>query len=77
MSGTFSDVGSTQGHRGSSLELKDEAERDDCKQELEAVYETNCHWEGCSREHDTQEQLVHVSRRATPDPRHRAADRPA
>ncbi|XP_078662558.1 transcriptional activator GLI3-like isoform X2 [Branchiostoma floridae x Branchiostoma belcheri] len=23
------------------------------------VYETNCHWDGCSKEFDTQEQLVH------------------
>ncbi|XP_034469053.1 zinc finger protein GLI2-like isoform X2 [Hippoglossus hippoglossus] len=44
---------------GSSLDLKDDADRDDCKQEPEAVYETNCHWEGCSKEFDTQEQLVH------------------
>ncbi|XP_029303310.1 zinc finger protein GLI2-like [Cottoperca gobio] len=46
-------------HRGSLLDLKDDVDRDDCKQEPEAVYETNCQWEGCSREHDTQEQLVH------------------
>uniref|UniRef100_A0A8D2ZCM9 C2H2-type domain-containing protein n=1 Tax=Scophthalmus maximus TaxID=52904 RepID=A0A8D2ZCM9_SCOMX len=42
-----------------SLDLKDEVDRDDCKQEPEAVYETNCHWEACSKEYDTQEQLVH------------------
>ncbi len=41
--------------------MKDDADRDECKQEPEAVYETNCHWEGCSKEYDTQEQLVHVS----------------
>lgn len=29
--------------------------------ETETVYETNCGWENCSREFDTQEQLVHVS----------------
>uniref|UniRef100_H2TNN9 GLI family zinc finger 2b n=1 Tax=Takifugu rubripes TaxID=31033 RepID=H2TNN9_TAKRU len=46
-------------HHDGSLDLKDEGDRDDCKQELEAVYETNCHWEGCSKEYDTQEQLVH------------------
>ncbi|XP_059184102.1 zinc finger protein GLI2-like [Centropristis striata] len=46
-------------HHGSSLDLKDDVDRDDCKQEPEAVYETNCHWEGCSKEYDTQEQLVH------------------
>ncbi|XP_060923312.1 zinc finger protein GLI2-like [Limanda limanda] len=44
---------------GSSLDLKDEAGGDECKQEPEAVYETNCHWERCSQEFDTQEQLVH------------------
>uniref|UniRef100_A0A672FQP2 GLI family zinc finger 2b n=1 Tax=Salarias fasciatus TaxID=181472 RepID=A0A672FQP2_SALFA len=41
------------------LDLKDDADRDECKQEPEAVYETNCHWEGCSKEYETQEQLVH------------------
>uniref|UniRef100_A0A8C2Z4D4 GLI family zinc finger 2 n=1 Tax=Cyclopterus lumpus TaxID=8103 RepID=A0A8C2Z4D4_CYCLU len=34
-------------------------DRDECKQEPEAVYETDCHWDGCRREYDTQEQLVH------------------
>ncbi|XP_008295494.1 zinc finger protein GLI2-like [Stegastes partitus] len=50
--------GSVQNRRGPS-ELKDEADRDECKQEAEAVYETNCHWESCSKEFDSQEQLVH------------------
>lgn len=50
-----------QNHHGSLLDLKDDMERDECKQEPEAVYETNCHWEGCTKEYDTQEQLVHVS----------------
>uniref|UniRef100_A0A3P9PCF3 GLI family zinc finger 2 n=1 Tax=Poecilia reticulata TaxID=8081 RepID=A0A3P9PCF3_POERE len=40
-------------------DLKEDVERDECKQEAEAVYETNCHWDGCSQEYDTQEQLVH------------------
>uniref|UniRef100_A0AAQ5ZZA7 C2H2-type domain-containing protein n=1 Tax=Amphiprion ocellaris TaxID=80972 RepID=A0AAQ5ZZA7_AMPOC len=40
-------------------ELKDEADRDESKQEAEAVYETNCRWENCSKEFDSQEQLVH------------------
>uniref|UniRef100_A0A674PP88 GLI family zinc finger 2b n=1 Tax=Takifugu rubripes TaxID=31033 RepID=A0A674PP88_TAKRU len=48
-----------EGLRLSSPCSPDEGDRDDCKQELEAVYETNCHWEGCSKEYDTQEQLVH------------------
>ncbi|XP_072235279.1 zinc finger protein GLI2-like [Leuresthes tenuis] len=46
-------------HHSGSLDLKDDADRDECKQEPEAVYETNCHWEGCSKEYDTQDQLVH------------------
>ncbi|CAK6980698.1 zinc finger protein GLI2-like [Scomber scombrus] len=46
-------------HHGNSLDLKDDIDRDECKQEPEAVYETNCHWESCSKEYDTQEQLVH------------------
>ncbi|KAL8165659.1 UNVERIFIED_CONTAM: Transcriptional activator gli3 [Gekko kuhli] len=41
--------------------VKEEGDKDESKQEPEVVYETNCHWEGCSREFDTQEQLVHVS----------------
>lgn len=55
------DLGPPQNHHGSLLDLKDDVDRDDCKQEAEAVYETNCHWEGCSKEYDTQDQLVHVS----------------
>ncbi|XP_026073507.1 zinc finger protein GLI2-like isoform X2 [Carassius auratus] len=40
------------------MELPEELDKDECKQEPEAVYETNCHWEGCSKEYDTQDQLV-------------------
>ncbi|KAM3916809.1 LOW QUALITY PROTEIN: zinc finger protein GLI2 [Leptodactylus fuscus] len=40
-------------------ELKDDLDREDCKQEPEVIYETNCHWESCSKEFDTQDQLVH------------------
>ncbi|XP_077009641.1 zinc finger protein GLI2 [Tamandua tetradactyla] len=41
-------------------DLKEDLDRDDCKQEAEVViYETNCHWEDCPKEYDTQEQLVH------------------
>lgn len=43
------------------LDPRDELEKEDGKVEAETVYETNCHWEGCSKEFDTQEQLVHVS----------------
>ncbi|XP_026569511.1 zinc finger protein GLI1 [Pseudonaja textilis] len=43
----------------SVLDPRDELEKEDGKVETEAVYETNCHWEGCTKEFDTQEQLVH------------------
>uniref|UniRef100_A0A3Q3QBI5 C2H2-type domain-containing protein n=1 Tax=Monopterus albus TaxID=43700 RepID=A0A3Q3QBI5_MONAL len=49
----------SKNHHGNSLDLKDDMDRDECKQEPEAVYETNCHWEGCNNEYDTQDQLVH------------------
>uniref|UniRef100_A0A3P9K9G8 GLI family zinc finger 2b n=1 Tax=Oryzias latipes TaxID=8090 RepID=A0A3P9K9G8_ORYLA len=45
--------------QSSLLDLKEDVDRDEYKQEPEAVYETNCHWEGCSKEYDTQDQLVH------------------
>ncbi|KAM3857198.1 zinc finger protein GLI2-like [Diretmus argenteus] len=48
-----------QDHLGGMMDLKEDVDRDECKQEPEAVYETNCHWEGCSKEYDTQDQLVH------------------
>ncbi|NXA44216.1 GLI1 protein, partial [Eudromia elegans] len=41
------------------LDVRDELEKEDGKAEAETVYETNCSWEGCAREFDTQEQLVH------------------
>lgn len=50
-----------QDHGGGILDLSEDLDKDECKQEPEAVYETNCHWEGCSTEFDTQDQLVHVS----------------
>ncbi|KAM9011032.1 zinc finger protein GLI2 isoform 3-T4 [Ara ararauna] len=40
-------------------DLKEDLDKDECKQEPEVIYETNCHWEGCTKEYDTQEQLVH------------------
>lgn len=43
--------------------VKEEGDKDESKQEPEVVYETNCHWENCCREFDTQEQLVQVSGR--------------
>uniref|UniRef100_A0A8D0L5X7 GLI family zinc finger 1 n=1 Tax=Sphenodon punctatus TaxID=8508 RepID=A0A8D0L5X7_SPHPU len=41
------------------LDPRDELEKEEGKAEAEVVYETNCHWEGCTKEFDTQEQLVH------------------
>uniref|UniRef100_A0A8C8M9A1 C2H2-type domain-containing protein n=1 Tax=Oncorhynchus tshawytscha TaxID=74940 RepID=A0A8C8M9A1_ONCTS len=46
-------------HLGGMLGLKEDLDKDECKHEPEMVYETNCRWEGCSKEYDTQEQLVH------------------
>ncbi|KAL1021849.1 hypothetical protein UPYG_G00018840 [Umbra pygmaea] len=48
-------------HLGGTLDLKEHLDKDECKHEpeMEMVYETNCHWDGCSKEYDTQEQLVH------------------
>lgn len=46
---------------GGVLDLSEDLDKDECKQEPEAIYETNCHWEGCTKEYDTQDQLVHVS----------------
>lgn len=42
------------------MDLSEDLDKDECKQEPEAVYETNCHWEGCTKEYETQDQLVHV-----------------
>uniref|UniRef100_A0A667YGW9 GLI family zinc finger 2a n=1 Tax=Myripristis murdjan TaxID=586833 RepID=A0A667YGW9_9TELE len=46
-------------HGSGILDLSEELDKDECKQEPEAIYETNCHWEGCAKEYDTQDQLVH------------------
>ncbi|KAJ7998859.1 hypothetical protein DPEC_G00209340 [Dallia pectoralis] len=40
------------------LDGRDDQDKEE-KPEPEAIYETNCHWESCSKEFDTQEQLVH------------------
>ncbi|KAK5921380.1 hypothetical protein CgunFtcFv8_025089 [Champsocephalus gunnari] len=50
---------SSHDHCGGILDLSEDLDKDECKQEPEAIYETNCHWEGCSKEYDTQDQLVH------------------
>ncbi|XP_069086896.1 zinc finger protein GLI1 [Pleurodeles waltl] len=41
------------------LDGRDDLDKEDGKLEADVVYETNCHWEGCSKEFDLQEQLVH------------------
>lgn len=41
------------------LDGRDDLDKEDGKPEPEAVYETNCHWESCNKEFDTQDQLVH------------------
>ncbi|XP_035245513.1 zinc finger protein GLI1 isoform X2 [Anguilla anguilla] len=41
------------------LEGREDLDKEDGKPEPEAIYETNCHWENCSKEFDTQEHLVH------------------
>ncbi|KAM4698520.1 zinc finger protein GLI2 [Rhinophrynus dorsalis] len=40
-------------------ELKEDLDKDECRQEPEVIYETNCHWDSCRKEFDTQDQLVH------------------
>ena len=50
-----------QDHPDGMTLVKEEGDKDESKQEPELVYETNCHWENCCREFDTQEQLVQVS----------------
>uniref|UniRef100_A0A672UW68 GLI family zinc finger 1 n=1 Tax=Strigops habroptila TaxID=2489341 RepID=A0A672UW68_STRHB len=41
------------------LDAREDLEKEDGKPESETVYETNCYWDGCAKEFDTQEQLVH------------------
>ncbi|KAM4796572.1 zinc finger protein GLI1 [Rhinophrynus dorsalis] len=41
------------------LDGRDDLEKEDGKHEPDTVYETNCHWESCTKEFDTQEHLVH------------------
>uniref|UniRef100_A0A8C6PFE8 GLI family zinc finger 1 n=1 Tax=Nothobranchius furzeri TaxID=105023 RepID=A0A8C6PFE8_NOTFU len=49
----------TQDHLMGLLDGREDLDKEDGKPELEAVYETNCHWESCNKEFDTQDQLVH------------------
>ncbi|XP_051497493.1 zinc finger protein GLI1 isoform X2 [Apus apus] len=41
------------------LDVREDLEKDDGKPESETVYETSCYWDGCAKEFDTQDQLVH------------------
>ncbi|XP_074785633.1 zinc finger protein GLI1 [Athene noctua] len=41
------------------LDVREDLEKEDGKPESETVYETNCYWDSCAKEFDTQEQLVH------------------
>ncbi|XP_053907652.1 zinc finger protein GLI1 isoform X2 [Cuculus canorus] len=41
------------------LDVREDLEKEDGKLESETVYETNCYWDSCAKEFDTQEQLVH------------------
>ncbi|XP_061549481.1 LOW QUALITY PROTEIN: zinc finger protein GLI2-like [Phycodurus eques] len=50
---------SCENQQGASLEPKVDVDSDECKTQPEATYESNCHWEGCSTEYETQDQLVH------------------
>ncbi|XP_051865393.1 zinc finger protein GLI1-like [Pristis pectinata] len=49
----------TQDHLLGMMDGREDGDKEDGKQEPESIYETNCHWEGCSKEFDTQDQLVH------------------
>lgn len=57
-----------QDHPDGMTLVKEEGDKDESKQEPEVVYETNCHWENCCREFDTQEQLVQVGHVTTQRP---------
>ncbi|XP_062416896.1 zinc finger protein GLI2-like [Pungitius pungitius] len=46
-------------HRGAAPDPKEEAGRGECKPEAAAACETHCRWDACSRQHESQEQLVH------------------
>ncbi|XP_055468021.1 zinc finger protein GLI1 [Psammomys obesus] len=48
----------TQEHLLGMLDGREDLEREE-KPEPESVYETDCRWDGCSQEFDSQEQLVH------------------
>lgn len=54
-----SSTGTQQDHLMGLLDGRDDLDKDDGKPEPEAIYETNCRWESCNKEFDTQDQLVH------------------
>lgn len=69
-----------QDHPDGMTLVKEEGDKDESKQEPEVVYETNCHWENCCREFDTQEQLVqvgHVTTQRPPEHKHDVGNRTA
>ncbi|KAM8871901.1 zinc finger protein GLI2-like [Synchiropus picturatus] len=49
----------SQNLQGGLLDQKDDLDQEECKPEAEVVYQTNCLWDRCSEEFDSQEQLVH------------------
>ncbi|NWU92407.1 GLI1 protein, partial [Upupa epops] len=49
----------TQDPLPSLTDVREDLEKEDGKPESETLYETNCYWDGCTKEFDTQEQLVH------------------
>ncbi|MED6285482.1 hypothetical protein CHARACLAT_029756 [Characodon lateralis] len=55
-----SSTGTQQDHLMGLLDGRDDLDKEDGKPEPEAIYETNCRWESCNKEFDTQDQLVHV-----------------
>ncbi|XP_032405753.1 zinc finger protein GLI1 isoform X2 [Xiphophorus hellerii] len=54
-----SSTGTQQDHLMGLLDGRDDLDKEDGKPEPEAIYETNCRWESCNKEFDTQDQLVH------------------
>ncbi|MEQ2187256.1 hypothetical protein GOODEAATRI_002807, partial [Goodea atripinnis] len=55
-----SSTGTQQDHLMGLLDGRDDLDKEDGKPEPEAIYETNCRWESCNKEFDTQDQLVHI-----------------
>ena len=49
----YGEPDTSSGSRGQNFDM-------DSKEEPDFI-ETNCHWRGCDKEYDTQDQLVRVS----------------